>query len=80
MSERSYRSTVLASALVWFLLGLHAPVLHQLTHHNRMPDTTVLVVIAVLAVLGIVCVLALLRTPRIGGSGPQRQREERGIA
>ena len=52
MSERSYRSTVLASALVWFLLGLHSPVLHQITHHNRMPDTTVLVVMVVLAILG----------------------------
>ena len=69
MSERAYRSTVLASALVWFLLGLHAPMGHQITHHHRMPDTTVLVVIAVLAVLGVVSVLALLRTPRIGGAG-----------
>jgi hypothetical protein len=65
MSERSYRSTVLASALVWFLLGLHAPLLHQLTHHDRMPDTTVLVVVAVLAVAGVVSLLALLR----GGPG-----------
>jgi hypothetical protein len=64
MSERSYRLTVLVSALVWFLLGLHSPV-HQLTHHRR--DTTVLVVIAVLAILGIVCVVALWRAPRFGG-------------
>ena len=65
MSERAYRSTVLASALVWFLLGLHAPVLHQFTHHDRMPDTTVLVVVAVLGIAGIVCLFALLR----GGPG-----------
>jgi cytochrome c oxidase assembly factor CtaG len=71
MSERSYRVTVLVSALVWFLLGMHSPVLHQFTHHNRTPDTTVLVVIAVLAILGIVCVLALWRAPRFGGgAGP----------
>ena len=69
MSERAYRSTVLASALVWFLLGLHAPVVHQITYHHRMPDTTVLVVVAVLAVLGIVCLVALLRAPRGGGAG-----------
>src|SRR6185369_902446 len=56
MSERSYQATVLASALVWFLLGLHAPMLHQITHHNRMPDTTVLIVMAVLAVAGVVSV------------------------
>ena len=61
MSERTYRSTVLASALVWFLLGLHAPMVHQLTHHNRMPDTTALVVVAVLAIAGVVTLLALLR-------------------
>jgi len=65
MSERAYRSTVVASALVWFLLGLHAPVMHQLTHHHRMPDTTVLVVVALLAVAGVVSVVALLR----GGRG-----------
>jgi len=68
MSERSYRSTVLASALVWFLLGLHAPVLHQVTHHHRMPDTTVLVVIVGLTVAGVVSVLALLRSGR--GTAP----------
>jgi hypothetical protein len=70
MSERSYQATVLASALVWFLLGLHAPILHQITHHNRMPDTTVLIVMAVLAVAGVVSVLALLRGGP-GGSAPQ---------
>ena len=70
MTERSYRWTVLASAVVWFLLGLHAPMLHQITHHNRMPDTTVLIVMAVLAVAGVVSVLALLRGGR-GGSATQ---------
>ena len=69
MSERAYRSTVLASALVWFLLGLHAPVVHQITYHHRMPDTTVLIVVAVLAVAGVFCVVALLRAPRAGGAG-----------
>jgi uncharacterized membrane protein len=67
MSERSYRYTVLASALVWFLLGLHAPVLHQITHHNRMPDATVLIIMAVLAMAGVVSVVALLRG-RPGGA------------
>jgi hypothetical protein len=69
MTDRSYRLTVLASALVWFLLGLHAPIWHQLMHHNRMPDTTVLVVVALLAIAGIVAVLALLRAPASGRSG-----------
>jgi len=67
MTERTYRSMVLASALVWFLLGLHAPLVHQLTHHNRMPDTTALVVVAVLAIAGIASLFALLRR---GPGGP----------
>lgn len=69
MTERAYRSTVLVSALVWFLLGLHAPMVHQITHHHRMPDTTVLVVMTVLIVAGVVSVLALLRGGR-GGVAP----------
>lgn len=69
MTERTYRLTVLASALVWFLLGLHAPMVHQITHHHRMPDTTVLVVMTVLIVAGVVSVLALLRGGR-GGVAP----------
>ena len=36
MSERAYQSTVVVSAIAWFLLGLHAPVMHQITHHHRM--------------------------------------------
>jgi hypothetical protein len=69
VSERSYRSTVLASALVWFLLGLHAPIVHQVTHHHRMPDTTALVVVALLAIAGVATVLALLRAPASVGRG-----------
>lgn len=69
MTERAYRSTVLVSALVWFLLGLHAPMVHQITHHHRMPDTTVLVVMTVLIVAGVISVLALLRGGR-GGVAP----------
>ena len=69
MTERTYRLTVLASALVWFLLGLHAPMVHQITHHHRMPDTTVLVVMTVLIVAGVVSVFALLRGGR-GGVAP----------
>jgi hypothetical protein len=69
MSERSYKSTVLVSALLWFLLGLHAPVVHQVTHHHRMPDTTVMIVVALLAIAAVVAVLALLRAPMSGARG-----------
>ena len=69
MTERSFRLTVLASALAWFLLGLHAPMVHQITQHHRMPDATVLIVMVVLTVAGVVSVVALLRGGR-GGAAP----------
>jgi uncharacterized membrane protein len=70
MSERAYRSSVVASALVWFLLGLHSPMLqHQITAHHRLHDMTFLVIMAVLAIAGIVSVVALLRGGR-GGVAP----------
>ena len=72
MSERFYRPTVLASALVWFLLGLHAPMLqHQITAHHRLHDATFLVIMAVLAVAGVATVVALLRGGR-GDAAPQQ--------
>ena len=68
MSERFYRPTVLVSALVWFLLGLHAPMLqHQITHRHTTPDTTFLFIMAVLVIAGVVSVLALIRR---GPGGP----------
>jgi len=71
MAERSYQATVLASALVWFLLGLHAPMMvHPFTHHARMPDTTVVVVVALLGIAGVVCLFALLRGG-VGGTAPR---------
>jgi hypothetical protein len=72
MTERSYRWTVLASAVVWFMLGLHAPmIVHPLTHHDRTPDTTVVVIEAMLGLAAIVCLFALLR----GGGGGAAARE-----
>ena len=71
MTERSYRWTVLGSAFVWFMLGLHAPMMvHPFTHHARMPDTTVVVVVAMLGIAGIVCLFALLRGG-VGGTAPR---------
>jgi len=72
MSERAYRSTVVATALVWFLLGLHSPMLeHQITDHHRLHDATFLVIMAVLSVAGVATVVALLRGGR-GDAAPQQ--------
>jgi len=70
MSQRWYRPAVVITTLVWFLLGLHAPsMVHQFAHHGRVPDATVLVLVAALAVAGVACLVALLRAPRFGGAG-----------
>ncbi|HSA55732.1 MAG TPA: hypothetical protein VLE53_08505 [Gemmatimonadaceae bacterium] len=63
MTTRQYRLTVIGSALSWLLLGLHLPTLHELTDHQAMPPTSVLVATAVLAVLSAAGLWALLRMP-----------------
>jgi hypothetical protein len=69
MSQRSYRLTVLASALFWFMLGLHAPIVHQFTHHDRVPSLSMLAIVGALAAAGVATVLALLRAPAVTASG-----------
>ena len=61
MSARWYRPTVIACALSWFMVGLHVPTLHGMTHHDRMPATSVLVATMALAIAGVACLVALLR-------------------
>ena len=63
MSSRAYRLTVIGCALSWFLVGLHAPALHQITHHGRTPSWSVLTVIALLALAACAGVAVLLREP-----------------
>jgi type III secretory pathway component EscU len=60
---RFYRSILLISTVVWFLIGLHTPALHQVTHHGTGLPMTVLAAIVTLIVVGIVCLWALLRAP-----------------
>ena len=63
MSTGSYRLTVVGCALLWLLVGLHVPLLHQVLDHGRMPGPmTLAAVVGVVA--GAVGVLwALLRAP-----------------
>jgi hypothetical protein len=68
MTARLYRLTVLGSVFAWFLLGLHVPALHQMTHHGRAPSLTVLGAVAVVAACAVAGVWLLLRTPRRGAS------------
>ena len=63
MPMRIYRSTVVACALAWFLVGLHLPALHQMTHHGRPPAWHVVAIVAALALVAVAGLALLLRGP-----------------
>ncbi|HTK49439.1 MAG TPA: hypothetical protein VL328_15780 [Gemmatimonadaceae bacterium] len=69
MSIRSYRLTLVICALAWFLVGLHAPLLHAWTSHGHAPDATVAIATSLLAITAIVALVMLLRA---SGSPSQR--------
>jgi hypothetical protein len=72
MSERSYRLTVIACAVSWLMVGMHAPVLHQLTHHDHNPGWAMLAAIASLAAAGVATIVALFRSAPSAGQPPLR--------
>lgn len=60
MSTNIYRLTVIASATAWFLLGLHAPIVHHITEHGRSPSaglTAALILVTFFALGGLVTLL-----------------------
>ncbi len=61
MGARAYRLTVVACALAWFLVGMHFPAFHQMTHHGRRLPPTVIGAVVLIALAGVVTLLALLR-------------------
>ena len=63
MSMRAYQLTVVGCALSWFLVGLHVPALHAITHHGRAPHWSVLTIVALLAVAALGGLALLLRAP-----------------
>ena len=65
MPIRYYRMTVLACALSWFLVGLHLPALHGMTHPGHVPQWNVVAITALLAVAAVAGLWVLLRA-----SGP----------
>lgn len=70
MSTPLYRLTVVACALAWFLVGLHAPMFHEITEHGRVPRTSILVILALLVVIASGSVWTLLRARRHPGELP----------
>ena len=69
MPTRYYRLTVVGCALSWFLVGLHVPALHQMTHHGRTPPWTVLAAVSCVALLAVAGLVVLLRAPTRPRSG-----------
>jgi hypothetical protein len=63
MSTSRYRLTVVACALSWFMVGLHLPALHQMTHHGGAPHWSVLAIVSFLAASAVAALWLLLRSP-----------------
>jgi uncharacterized membrane protein YqjE len=61
MSTNQYRLTVLFSAFIWFLLGLHAPIVHQVREHGRWPSTGVTLAVVGVMLLALASVVRLWR-------------------
>ena len=68
MTTRSHRLLVVGCMLSWFLLGMHAPILHEFSEHGRVPSASVLVAVAVLAAAALSGLWLLLRAPRRGAT------------
>ncbi len=74
MTMRFYRLTLIGCALSWFMVGLHVPVLHELTHPGHAIAWPPVVATLLLLASGIATLWMLLRAtspfatdPRSGG-------------
>jgi hypothetical protein len=71
MSTSSFRLTAVACALSWLLVGMHAPIVHQITEHGRIPSAPVLIAVVLVLAIAVATLGALLRAaPRPGGGTP----------
>jgi len=71
MSTSTFRLTVVACALSWLLVGMHAPIVHQITEHGRIPSVPLLIAVVLLLVAAVATLGTLLRAaPRSGGGAP----------
>ena len=66
MSTNQYRLTVLFSAFIWFLLGAHAPIVHQISGHGRWPSTGVTLAVIGVLLLALASLVQLLRARPLG--------------
>jgi hypothetical protein len=71
MSTSSFRLTAVVCAMSWLLVGMHAPVVHQITHHGRVPSAMVLIAAVLVLAIAVVTLGMLLRVgPRSSGGTP----------
>jgi hypothetical protein len=69
MTVRFYRSILIGSSLAWFLVGLHVPMLHQMSFHGHTPPHWgVAIATAILVLAGAAGLIALLRARSQSGS------------
>jgi hypothetical protein len=70
MTQQTYRLTLVACAMSWLMVGLHAPgIRHQLSHHGLDAGWAGLAATVFLTVLGTATLAALLRAAP-GGRSP----------
>jgi hypothetical protein len=69
---RFYRTWLLACVAAWFLIGLHMPAIHEMTHHGQELPASVFGAVVLLALVGMTGLWQLLRlpAPSSGSSGP----------
>ena len=70
MPRKLYTLSVLLCALSWLLVGLHVPVLHELTHAESSPRWGVLALAVAFLILAVADTWALLRAPNPWAVGP----------
>ncbi len=63
VSTWNYRLTVIGCALAWFLVGLHIPSLHRMTHDGQSPHWGVVAITLLLGVGAVAGLWVLLRSP-----------------
>ena len=69
MSATSFRLTAVASAGLWLLLGMHAPLVHDFTRHGRVPSAGVLLAVALVLVAAVATLAMVLRAGSRLGDG-----------
>lgn len=61
MSTSSFRLTAIACALSWLLVGMHTPIVHQITHHGRVPSVPLLIAVLLVLAIAVATLGMLLR-------------------